>query len=126
MTRVSAANGGAYPVGRAEIMRVETAFRFAEARARQPSEALRRGRARAPGAGVRRWLISPAVFICAAIAVFAVFALTLQHLRLERDLALSAGARAVDRARDAARPPAQRGAERRSAGVPSRSFSQRS
>ncbi len=31
-----------------------------------------------------------------AIAIFAVLALTLQHLRLERDLALSAGAREVD------------------------------
>jgi signal transduction histidine kinase len=36
------------------------------------------------------------VVISVAIAIFAILALTLQHLRLERDLALSAGAREVD------------------------------
>jgi signal transduction histidine kinase len=131
MTRVSAANGDAYPVGPARALSGEAAFRFAEALARRPSEALepqaigsnRRGftvsliprafrekpvsrffGSRAPkrahprpaGAAVRRRLIPPAVFICVAIAIFGVLALTLQHLRLERDLALGAGASEVD------------------------------
>ena len=57
-----------------------------------------RGRAhpRPAGAAVRRRRIPSALVIGVAIAIFAVLALTLQHLRLERDLALSAGAREVD------------------------------
>jgi two-component system, cell cycle sensor histidine kinase PleC len=58
-----------------------------------PRELGRPGRA---GAEVRRRLIPSAVFIGVAIAFFGVLALTLQHLRLERELALSAGAREVD------------------------------
>jgi signal transduction histidine kinase len=56
-----------------------------------------RGRAhpRSADAAVRRRIPS-ALVIGVAIAIFAVLALTLQHLRLERDLALSAGAREVD------------------------------
>ena len=56
-----------------------------------------RGRAYllAGGDAVRRRIPSPLV-IGVAIAIFAVLALTLQHLRLERDLALSAGAHEVD------------------------------
>ncbi|HEY3622131.1 MAG TPA: HAMP domain-containing sensor histidine kinase [Roseiarcus sp.] len=96
MTRVSAANGDAYPVGPAQALSGEAAFSFAEALARRPSEALRRAHPRPAGAVVHRRFISPTVFIGVAIAIFAVLALTLQHLRLERDLALSAGAREVD------------------------------
>jgi signal transduction histidine kinase len=57
-----------------------------------------RGRAhpRSADAAVRRRRIPSALVIGVAIAIFAVLALTLQHLRLERDLALSAGAREVD------------------------------
>ena len=43
-----------------------------------------------------RWRIRAAVLICIAIAIFGVIAITVQHLRLERDLALSAGASEVD------------------------------
>jgi signal transduction histidine kinase len=49
-----------------------------------------------PGAAIRRQRIPSALVVGVAIAIFAVLALTLQHLRLERDLALSAGAREVD------------------------------
>ena len=45
---------------------------------------------------VRRQRIPSALVIGVAIAIFAVLAVTLQHLRLERDLALSAGAHEVD------------------------------
>ena len=121
MTRVSAANGDAYPVGRLEVLSGETAFRFAEAGARGPSEALRLGMDRSPVLCSLIWrafvknrspflwprsgrALGPRlvpgggfrVVIGAAIAIFAVLTLTLQHLRLERDLALSAGAREVD------------------------------
>ena len=41
-------------------------------------------------------MIPPAVSIGIAVAIFGIVALTLQHLRLERDLALSAAAREVD------------------------------
>ncbi len=52
--------------------------------------------ARPPGGAVRRRRIPSALVTGVAIAIFAVLALTLQHLRLERDLALSAGAHEVD------------------------------
>jgi signal transduction histidine kinase len=45
---------------------------------------------------VRRRRIPSAVFIGVALAIFGVVAVTLQHLRLERDLALQVGAREVD------------------------------
>jgi signal transduction histidine kinase len=96
MTRVSAANGDACPLGPAQALTGEAAFRFAEGWARRPSEALKRPHPRAAGAAFGRRRIPPAVVIGVAIAIFAVLALTLQHLRLERDLALSAGAREVD------------------------------
>jgi signal transduction histidine kinase len=51
---------------------------------------------RPAGAAVRRRRIPSALVIGVGIAIFAVLALTLQRLRLERDLALSAGAREVD------------------------------
>ena len=96
MTRVSAANGDAYPVGPARALSGEGAFRFAEAWARRPSEALERAHPRPAAAAVRRRRIPLGVFIGVAIAIFGVLALTLQHLRLERDLALHAGAHEVD------------------------------
>ncbi|HEY6732492.1 MAG TPA: hypothetical protein VI256_01645, partial [Roseiarcus sp.] len=51
---------------------------------------------RAPGAAVRRGRIPSAIVIGVALAIFAVLALTLQHLRIERDLALDASAHDVD------------------------------
>src|ERR1700722_14130129 len=96
MTRVSAANGGAYSMVPVQALGGEEAFRFAEAWARRPSEALERAQPRALGAAVRRGRIPSAIVIGVALAIFAVLALTFQHLRVERDLALSAGARDVD------------------------------
>ena len=96
MTRVSAANGDAYPMGPVRALGGEGAFRLAEAWARRPSEARKRAQPRAPGAAVRRRRIPPAVIIGVAFAIAAVVALTFQHLRLERDSALSAGAHDVD------------------------------
>jgi hypothetical protein len=83
-------------MGPARALNGEAAFRFAEAWACRPNQAFKRAHSRPAGAVVRRRFISPTVFIGVAIAIFAVLALTLQHLRLERDLALSAGAREVD------------------------------
>ena len=83
-------------MGPVQALGGEEAFRFAEAWARRPSEALDRMQPRAPGAAVRPGRIPSAIVIGGALAIFAVLALTLQHLRLERDLALSAGAREVD------------------------------
>ena len=96
MTRVSAANGDAYPMGPARALGGEGAFRFAESWARRPSEALERAEPRAPGAAVRRGRIPSAAIIGVALAIVAVIALTFQHLNLERDLALSAAAHEVD------------------------------
>src|ERR1700722_10457333 len=96
MTRVSAANGDAYPMGPARALGGEGAFRFAESWARRPSEALERAEPRAPGAAVRRGRIPSAAIIGVALAIVAVIALSFQHLNLERDLALSAAAHEVD------------------------------
>ena len=125
MTRGSAANGDAYPMGPARALNGEAVFRFTKAWGRSPSEArwrdrsgwtrshgshgapedagstqsqyaLKRGRLRPVGAAVRRQRIPPAIGIGVALAIVAVLALTLQHLRLERDLALTAGAREID------------------------------
>ncbi|MGC2784293.1 MAG: HAMP domain-containing sensor histidine kinase [Roseiarcus sp.] len=96
MTRASAPNGDAYPVGPAEILSGETAFRFAEAWAHRPTRAPKRAHARVPGAAVRRRRVSAAVLAGLAFAIVCVVALVAQHLRVERDLALSAGAREVD------------------------------
>ena len=71
-------------------------FRFAEAWARRPSGRSNARMLRPVGAAVRRRRIPSAVVIGVALAIVAVLALTLQHLRLERDLALTAGAREVD------------------------------
>src|SRR6202451_1705986 len=96
MTRASAANGDAYPMGPVQALGGEGAFRLAEAWVRRPSEALKRVQLRPVGAAFRRRRIPSAVVIGVALAIVAVLALTLQHLRLERDSALSAGARDVD------------------------------
>src|SRR6202453_60148 len=96
MTRASAANGDAYPMGPVQALGGEGAFRLAEAWVRRPSEALKRVQFRPVGAAFCRRRIPSAVVIGAALAIVAVLAPTLQHLRLERDSALSAGARDVD------------------------------
>jgi signal transduction histidine kinase len=96
MTRVSAANGDAYPVGRAQALIGDAAFHFAESWVRGPSQALERAHPSARGATVTRRLVSPAVLAGVAFAIMCVAALTAQHLRFERDLALRAGAREVD------------------------------
>jgi two-component system cell cycle sensor histidine kinase PleC len=94
MTRASAANGDACPEGPAEALSGEAAFRIALAWARRPIEGLERAQGRA-GATVRRAFPS-AVSIAIAVAIVGMIALTLQHLRLERDLALRDAAREVD------------------------------
>ncbi len=71
----------------------EAALRLAPTWARWPAGAL--SLARSAGAEVRRRRVPSAVFIGLAIAVVCVVALTIEHLRLERDLALSAGANEV-------------------------------
>jgi signal transduction histidine kinase len=82
-------------MGPAEALSGEGAVRIAAAFGRRPSAAFEHSRVRPVGAGVRQRRIPAALITGVAIAVFAVLALTLQHLRLERDLALSAGAREV-------------------------------
>jgi signal transduction histidine kinase len=96
MTRASAANGDAYPMGPVQALGGEGAFRLAEAWVRRPSEALKRVQLRPVGAAIHRRRIPSAIVIGIALAIVAVLALTLQHLRLERDLALTAGAREID------------------------------
>ena len=83
-------------MGPARALGGEGAFRFAESWARRPSEALERAQPRAPGAAVRRAGIPSAAVIGVALAIVAVMGLTFQHLKLERDLALSAAAHEVD------------------------------
>ena len=96
MTRVSAANGDACPVGPARGLSGEAALRFALAWARRPVRALERACRRPAPATVRWRVIPPAVSIAIAVAIIGIVALTLEHLRLERDLALRAAAREVD------------------------------
>jgi signal transduction histidine kinase len=96
MTRGSAANGDAYPMGPVQALGGEGAFRFAEAWARRPTKAIGRTHTRPAAVAVRRRRIPSAIVIGVALAIVAVLALTVQHLRLERDLALTAGARDVD------------------------------
>ena len=95
MTRVSAANGGACPEGPAQGLSGEAALRFALACARRPIEALERAHRRFPAATVRWRVIPLAALVGAAVAIVAIVALTLQHLALERDLALGAAQREV-------------------------------
>src|ERR1700750_2818489 len=96
MTRVSAANEDVCPVGLVRALNGEVGFRFAEARARRPAWVVSRPHDRPVGLAVRSRLIPSAVVIGAAIAIFAILALTFQHLRLEHDLALRAVASEVD------------------------------
>ena len=72
------------------------ALRFVLAWARRPVEALERAHRRSAAATARWRLIPSAVSIAIAIATIGIVALTLHHLLLERDLALSAAAREVD------------------------------
>ena len=95
MTRVSAANGGACPEGPAQGLSGEAALRFARAWARRPIEALERAHRRFPAATVRWRVIPLAALVGAAVAIVAIVALTLQHLALERDLALGAARREI-------------------------------
>ncbi len=74
----------------------ETAFRFAEAWARRPTRALRGAHVRALGVRGPPMARSPAVLVGLAFVIVCVVALIAQHLRVERDLALHAGAREVD------------------------------
>jgi signal transduction histidine kinase len=83
-------------MGPVEVLIGGGGFRFAGPWSRRPSEALKRAQPRAPGAAVRRRRIPSAVVIGVALAIAAVVALTFQHLRLEHDSALSAGAHDVD------------------------------
>src|SRR5579863_5527314 len=96
MTRASAANGDACPEGPARVLSGEAALRLTAAWARGPIAALERAHLRFAGATVRGRVIPSAVSIAVAAAIIGIVALTLQHLRLERDLALSAAAREVD------------------------------
>ena len=95
MTRVSAANGDSCPIAPIRALNGEASFRSAAAWTRRPARALEPMPSPSVGPAVRWPRIPSAAFIGVAIAIFGVVALTLQHLRLERDLALSAGAREV-------------------------------
>jgi two-component system, cell cycle sensor histidine kinase PleC len=96
MTRVSAANGDACPEGPVRTRSRQAAFRLVLAWARRPIEALERAHRRF-AAPTSRWRPIPsAVSIVIAVAIVGMIALTLQHLRLERDLALRAAAGEVD------------------------------
>jgi two-component system, cell cycle sensor histidine kinase PleC len=96
MTRASAANGDACPEGPAQALSGEAAFRLALAWARRPVEALQRAHRNAAAPTVRRRAFPSAVSIAIAVAIVGMIALTLQHLRLERDLALRDASREVD------------------------------
>ena len=95
MTRASAANGDVCPLGPARGIGGEPVFRLARAWARRRTTALERAQVRPIPAPVRRRRLPAAVFIGVAIAIFGVVGLTVQHLRLERDLALRAGVNEV-------------------------------
>ena len=96
MTRVSAANGGACPEGPARALNGETALRFAGPWARGSIQAIERLDCRILAARVRRGANPTAVSIAIAVGIIGIIALTLQDLRVERDLALSAAAHEVD------------------------------
>jgi two-component system cell cycle sensor histidine kinase PleC len=96
MTRVSAANGDACPEAPARVPSGEAALRFALRRTRRLPGALARAHRRFAGAPARFTAIPSAASIGAALAIIGIIALTLQQLRYERDLALSAAAREVD------------------------------
>ena len=96
MTRASAANGDVCLEGRARAPSGEAAIRSALAVARRAVEAVERIYERSARACVWRRLAPSAASVGVVFAIIGVVALTLQHLRLERDLALSAAAREVD------------------------------
>jgi two-component system, cell cycle sensor histidine kinase PleC len=96
MTRASAAKGDVCPEGPAQALSGEAAFRLALAWARRPVEALQRAHRNAAAPTVRRRAFPSAVSIAITVAIVGMIALTLQHLRLERDLALRDAAREVD------------------------------
>jgi two-component system cell cycle sensor histidine kinase PleC len=96
MTRVSAANGDACPERPARGLSGEARLRFALAWARRLIEALERAPLRFPAASGRWRVIPTAVGVALAVAVIGIVSLTLQHLWLERDLALRDAAREVD------------------------------
>jgi signal transduction histidine kinase len=83
-------------MGQVQALSAEGAVRFAKAWVRRPSEALARAHARTVRAAVQRRRIPSAIVIGVALSIAAVLALTVQHLRLERDLALTAGAHEID------------------------------
>jgi two-component system cell cycle sensor histidine kinase PleC len=91
MTRVSAANGDAYPVGRAQALIGGAAFHFADSWARRQSGEVERANPRLFGLAAAR-LCLPTILASLAIALVCVIALMVQHLRVERDLALNATA----------------------------------
>jgi signal transduction histidine kinase len=87
--------GRLFKMGPVEALTGEGTLRSPAAFAGRPGKAIERPPARSARGAVRRRGIPLALSSGVAIAIFAVLALTLQHLRLERDLALSAGAREV-------------------------------
>jgi two-component system cell cycle sensor histidine kinase PleC len=96
MTRVSAANGDACPEGRVQALSGEAAIRVALSWARWPIEALEDRHERFARTSVRRRLIPCAAWFGVVFAIVGVVALTLQHLWLERNLALQAAVHEVD------------------------------
>src|SRR5271167_1953786 len=96
MTRVGAANGDACPQGPARALSGEAVLRLALSWARRAIGTPERARRPLIAVTVRRRMIPSAASIGAAVAIISVIALTLQHLRSERDLALSAAAREVE------------------------------
>ena len=88
MTRVSAANEGAYPVGQVQALIGDAAFHFAESWAHEPRGAVERAHPRLSGAAVPRTLCVPTILTSLAIAFVCVIALMV-HLRVESDLALN-------------------------------------
>ncbi len=83
-------------MGPVDALSGEGVFRFAGAWARRPSEESNRAHPRPVDFMVQRRRIPPAIVVGVALAILAVLAFTIQHLRLERDVALDAGARDVD------------------------------
>jgi signal transduction histidine kinase len=90
MTRASAANGDACPAIVAALVE------RGDAVSDRVQRALESAHPRPAGPAVPRRRIPSAAFVGVAIAIFCVVALVAQHLRLERDLALRAGASEVD------------------------------
>jgi signal transduction histidine kinase len=101
MTRASAANGDACPVIVAALAErgyavSDRVYRGGGAVSDRAQRALESAHPRSAGPAVPRRRIPSTVLVGLAIAIFCVVALVAQHLRLERDLALRAGASEVD------------------------------